>query len=411
MNGIHVFEFLLHIPLCHLSRCGVTIRPLRNLDAVSMVMVEIENSQLANSIGSYALSRNPDLKPIRVIRSDTRQDDGSRYVITLGVGKHVFYDGPVQYSFTRIERGDPVPSRSSEKDAVVYESVVLDAPSHIDAMRLCDKSNVIEDIDGRIQVLSWRADSEYYSRTSISYRREFDSVILEPAVRERLLLDIEEFQSPETQGWYRTHGIPFRRGYMFHGPPGCGKTSLITSLATRLKRRIHKICLVCPRMTDDCLAQAMADVRSPAIMVFEDVDALFDHHRNKTEQCMLTFSGLLNAIDGVGDASTGALIIFTTNHIDRIDAALLRRGRVDNTFFVGPATSVTSRLMFGRFYPQSDVRNADNFVSSVESYIPRPTPADLQEHFIAHRTATAEDAQTFVLSHANDSATCSTMFG
>ncbi|XP_075741107.1 mitochondrial chaperone BCS1 isoform X7 [Rhipicephalus microplus] len=56
-------------------------------------------------------------------------------------------------------------------------------------------------------------------------RRPLDSVILDAGIAERLLADIREFiANPQ---WYADRGIPYRRGYLLYGPPGCGKSSFI----------------------------------------------------------------------------------------------------------------------------------------------------------------------------------------
>ena len=60
-------------------------------------------------------------------------------------------------------------------------------------------------------------------------RRPLSSVVLDSDIAERIVRDVKEFiMSP---GWYMDRGIPYRRGYLLHGPPGCGKSSFITALA------------------------------------------------------------------------------------------------------------------------------------------------------------------------------------
>ena len=64
-------------------------------------------------------------------------------------------------------------------------------------------------------------------------RRPMDSVVLDENISERLLADVREFI--DTPEWYRDRGIPYRRGYLLYGPPGCGKSSFITALAGKRK--------------------------------------------------------------------------------------------------------------------------------------------------------------------------------
>lgn len=60
-------------------------------------------------------------------------------------------------------------------------------------------------------------------------KRPLDSVVLARDLAERILDDVREFiDNPQ---WYYDRGIPYRRGYLLYGPPGCGKSSFITALA------------------------------------------------------------------------------------------------------------------------------------------------------------------------------------
>jgi len=79
----------------------------------------------------------------------------------------------------------------------------------------------------------------------------------------------------------------------------------------------------------------------------EDVDAIFIE-RSKKEESGVTFSGLLNAIDGIG-AQEGRLLFMTTNHIDRLDPALIRPGRCDIKIELKKATRGMISRMFDRF--------------------------------------------------------------
>ena len=109
----------------------------------------------------------------------------------------------------------------------------------------------------------------------------------------------------------------------------------------------------------------------------------------------MTFSGLLNAIDGVGGVSRGVIIVMTTNHVNRIDSALCRPGRIDRSFLIGTVNADSARRMFLRFYPDAN-QAADNFARSVISDgHAAVTPAELQDHFVKHRKDEATAAAVF----------------
>jgi len=105
-------------------------------------------------------------------------------------------------------------------------------------------------------------------------------------------------------------------------------------------------------MTDELLRMAIHRVPSESIVVFEDIDSLFTKDRtNKLgNKSLLTFSGLLNALDGVGNA-TGQIFVLTTNFRHQLDSALIRNGRVDLHVEFLQATEEQMALMWQSFYP------------------------------------------------------------
>lgn len=79
---------------------------------------------------------------------------------------------------------------------------------------------------------------------------------------------------------------------------------------------------------------------------------------------MITFSGLLNALDGVASAEE-RIIFLTTNHVENLDPALIRPGRVDLKEFLGNATELQIRNMFRRFYGDDEKALEDAFVQRI----------------------------------------------
>lgn len=104
-------------------------------------------------------------------------------------------------------------------------------------------------------------------------KRPLDSVVLDDGVKEGIVADLEEWRA--SARWYHDRGIPYRRGYLLHGPPGSGKSSFIVSLAGELDYNICIMALSDEGLTDDRLAQALSVVPQRSIVLLEDIDAAF----------------------------------------------------------------------------------------------------------------------------------------
>lgn len=152
------------------------------------------------------------------------------------------------------------------------------------------------------------------------------------------------------RNWYGDRGVPWRRGYLFHGPPGTGKSSLIRALASELSLDIASLDIGRTALSDDDLREAMMCAPARAIIAIEDVDAIFTRREGGDKRSGVSFSGLLNAIDGVA-AQEGRALIMTTNHKEKLDPALIRPGRADVHIELGLVGAGTARRLFDRFFP------------------------------------------------------------
>jgi chaperone BCS1 len=225
--------------------------------------------------------------------------------------------------------------------------------------------------------------------------RPMESVVLETEKKQQLMDDVNDFLGKETRRWYREHGIPHKRGYLFFGTPGAGKSSIIQALAGRIEYNICYVHPTHPKMSDAKLRHCVNEAPKRSLLIFEDIDALFDKDRKPlVEKTLLTFSGLLNALDGVGKAN-GQIFILTTNYRDRLDAALIRNGRVDVHIEFKSATDDQIRGMFQRFYPGDDTNDpARRFVEGLREALRGRdvSMAALQHFFILNRKSSAKQA-------------------
>jgi len=186
-------------------------------------------------------------------------------------------------------------------------------------------------------------------------KRPLNSVVLEEGVKERIVGDLKAFL--DTRTWYLDRGIPYRRGYLLYGPPGTGKSSFIQALAGELDFNIAMLNVNERGLTDDRLNHLLTNIPQRTIVLLEDADAAFVNRTQVDVEgysgATVTFSGLLNALDGVGSAE-GRIIFLTTNHVERLDEALVRPGRVDLPIRFGEATAGQMERLWDRFYADVD---------------------------------------------------------
>ncbi|KAH8676156.1 BCS1 N terminal-domain-containing protein [Xylariales sp. PMI_506] len=186
-------------------------------------------------------------------------------------------------------------------------------------------------------------------------KRPLSSVVLDEGVKEDIVGDVKDFL--ERQQWYVDRGIPYRRGYLLHGPPGSGKSSFIQALAGELDYSVAMVNLSEIGVTDDKLAFLLTKLPERTILLLEDVDSAFINRAKRGSDGYngptVTFSGLLNALDGLS-AGEERLAFLTTNHIELLDPALIRPGRVDMLIRIGEATRHQAAQMWINFYGDVD---------------------------------------------------------
>ncbi|AJV03664.1 BAD_collapsed_G0012380.mRNA.1.CDS.1 [Saccharomyces cerevisiae] len=230
-------------------------------------------------------------------------------------------------------------------------------------------------------------------------KRMLPSVILDSGIKEGILDDVYDFM--KNGKWYSDRGIPYRRGYLLYGPPGSGKTSFIQALAGELDYNICILNLSENNLTDDRLNHLMNNMPERSILLLEDIDAAFNKRSQTGEQgfhSSVTFSGLLNALDGV-TSSEETITFMTTNHPEKLDAAIMRPGRIDYKVFVGNATPYQVERMFMKFYPgETDI--CKKFVNSVKELDITVSTAQLQGLFVMNKDA-PHDALKMVSSLRN----------
>ena len=156
----------------------------------------------------------------------------------------------------------------------------------------------------------------------------------------------------------------FAKGHiLLEDVPGTGKTSLIMSIASKLDYSIYIIPFTAS-LDDVSFTEALSNIPEKSILIMEDVDSLFVKRDNKSTG--LTFSGMINALDGL-TIRDGLITFLTTNHIENIDEALLRPGRVDYHMEFTYTTDEQKRLMCKSFIPDISDDDLDKFIDASKS--------------------------------------------
>lgn len=211
-----------------------------------------------------------------------------------------------------------------------------------------------------------------WDRQSNRASRPMRTVSLEREQKRVIVSDINEYLQPETRRWYDARGIPYRRGYLFHGPPGTGKTSLSFALAGIFGLHIYCISLSEVGLTEADLNKLFTELPRRCIVLLEDIDTAGLRRDDEPppepsspappgnakpsgseppgpRKSLISLAGLLNVIDGVA-SHEGRVLIMTSNHPENLDEALTRPGRVDVRIPFSLATHTQIKDIFMRMY-------------------------------------------------------------
>ncbi|KAK1654592.1 P-loop containing nucleoside triphosphate hydrolase protein, partial [Colletotrichum phormii] len=198
-----------------------------------------------------------------------------------------------------------------------------------------------------------------------------------------------------------------------YGRPGTGKSSFSMSIAGCFGLNIYVVSLA--GIDDMRLSALFADLPQRCVVLLEDVDAVgtagardadngesdlgSDASRGSSKpHGTLSLSGLLNVLDGVA-SQDGRVLIMTTNHIEHLDDALIRPGRVDKKIEFGPADAEVIRKLFCTVFeysekemPDAETREKNNagvrqLAIQFSSVVPelQLSPADILSFLLANR--------------------------
>eukprot|EP01018_Ginkgo_biloba_P011858 Gb_27547 [translate_table: standard] len=157
----------------------------------------------------------------------------------------------------------------------------------------------------------------------------FDALALKPEQKKDIIEDLQKFKNREN--YYKKVGRAWKRGYFLYRPPSTGKSSMITTIANFLQYDIYDL-----ELTEKKSKKNKEDKAGDAPGKSE----------NGEEESRVTLFGVLNFTDGLWSCcGSERLIIFTTNHIDRLNLALLPSDQMDKHIHLSFCTFLAFKVL------------------------------------------------------------------
>ncbi len=212
---------------------------------------------------------------------------------------------------------------------------------------------------------------EWYRFTSIK-KRSLNTVCIDKDIKAHAVATIERFvERPE---WFLEKGLAHKIIYLLEGEPGTGKSTLVKALASHFNR---SICIMDLSVMNNGLLQfAFSTLPKDALLLIEDVDAAtkvvesreapppkpsVSHDAVAPSLSLdlgsmggLTLAGLLNALDGIIPLDD-AIVFMTTNHLEKLDKALIRKSRVDHIYHIGAMKNEQIHDYIALMYPEAHI--------------------------------------------------------
>ncbi|KFY30753.1 hypothetical protein V493_01699 [Pseudogymnoascus sp. VKM F-4281 (FW-2241)] len=295
---------------------------------------------------------------------------------TPGLGTHIFWYKGRLMVFRRSAPSSRGYVPISEREEISISSFGRDPTKLKELLNECRKLFLDSDEDktvifrggnkpGTMSETAW-------VRSTARVSRPMSTVVMDESTKADLLADMRDYLHPHTQRWYWNRGIPYRRGYLLYGAPGTGKSSLSLAIAGYFKLKIYIVSLNSPSMNEESLGTLFSELPQRCVVLLEDIDTAGLTNARNSEASedeaavkkvqkdpsqppslvvgapaagRISLSALLNVLDGVS-SQEGRILIMTTNHIDKLDEALIRPGRVDMTIQFQLSDAAMMRTLF-----------------------------------------------------------------
>jgi hypothetical protein len=282
---------------------------------------------------------------------------------SIGYGRYLFKFFNEIIKVNYFEEGKPKESRG---DLKYFKRMTIEADNQDVLLQIIKDSQKIKDETTAIFISDDYGEWLNYNKIPA---RDLKTIYINPKIKNKIVSDMEHFLNSEND--YHRFGIPYKLTFLLSGIPGSGKSSLIKAICNKFNFNLFMLSFS-KKFDNDSLINAMKHIQPKSILLIEDIDCLFNK-RDSTNDNQMTFSNLLNVLDGVL-YKEGSIIFLTTNHPEKLDHALLRMGRVDNIFELDYPGKNEIKQLFCDLITCEDLNSEDHFVTFYDYIKSRKIP-------------------------------------
>ena len=268
------------------------------------------------------------------------------YSIPYGKIEYLFNDSII---YVDLQKDGEITNLGTHTSYYTKILVSSESKTHLDSFLIVCKDHCYKKPEKKILIKIFK--NGFWGRVSELIKRNLSSIYLNNNKKELIINDIDKFFNNKED--YIRFSVPYKRNYLLYGPPGTGKTSLIYAIASKYDLDIHVLTLN-PSMNDQTLISCVSRISPKSILLLEDIDSLYEMRQKNEKNNLISFSCLLNILDGLSGKS-GLITFITTNYINRLDPALLRAGRIDLRLEITYATKTQIQNMINDLYPEQIV--------------------------------------------------------
>lgn len=337
------------------------------------------------------------MKWSRALSLDSKNWNAENIIVSAGMGRHFFfYDGRLFWFYR-----NKLDSAGTDKEKHEITIVTL-GRNQKPVLELVESFRYRPD-ESLLRIYSYKDD---WSMVATIPKRSLDTVIIDRNLKRRIRHSIDYFT--RNREWYQKRGMPHKLTFVLHGVPGTGKTSLVSALAAHFNRNICVLQLA--TMSDSTFAAAMATIPKNSIVLIEDFDSagavksrglggFVNNMRPRSvdteaveapavlepaktislemdQFSFLSLSSVLNTLDGVVRLDD-TILFMTTNHLDKIDPAVLRKGRVDYIYEIEILKHNEVKDYIELMYPEVEIPS--------DVYFEPIAGCDIQSLFLEHK--------------------------